>query len=210
MIFQMRRLFILTTILMAVCCSKDAPIGSGGNVDDGQGDTPKPVSLFDYSKMGEHPRLLVRMEDFDRMQSAIDSDSRLAAVHQQIIDRGESLLAQEPLTYEKVGKRLLNVSRAAIERILNMSYLYRMTGEERYLAKAEATINEVSSFPDWNQSEHYLDVAEMAFGVAIGLDWLYDELQPATKENAKIALKTYAFDTYMTEDGDVFRRSVSN
>lgn len=210
MIFQMRRLFILTTILMAVCCSKDAPIGSGGNVDDGQGDTPKPVSLFDYSKMGEHPRLLVRMEDFDRMQSAIDSDSRLAAVHQQIIDRGESLLAQEPLTYEKVGKRLLNVSRAAIERILNMSYLYRMTGEERYLAKAEATINEVSSFPDWNQSEHYLDVAEMAFGVAIGLDWLYDELQPATKENAKRALKTYAFDTYMTEDGDVFRRSVSN
>lgn len=212
MIFQMRRLFILTTILMAVCCSKDAPIGSGGNVDDGQGDTPKPapVSLFDYSKMGEHPRLLVRMEDFDRMQSAIDSDSRLAAVHQHIIDRGESLLAQEPLTYEKVGKRLLNVSRAAIERILNMSYLYRMTGEERYLAKAEATINEVSSFPDWNQSEHYLDVAEMAFGVAIGLDWLDQELQQSTKDKAKRALKAYAFDTCMTEDGDIFRRSISN
>ena len=212
MIFQMRRLFILTTILLAVCCSKDAPIGSGGNVDDGQGDTPKPapVSLFDYSKMGEHPRLLVRMEDFDRMQSAIDSDSRLAAVHQHIIDRGESLLAQEPLTYEKVGKRLLNVSRAAIERILNMSYLYRMTGEERYLAKAEATINEVSSFPDWNQSEHYLDVAEMAFGVAIGLDWLDQELQQSTKDKAKHALKAYAFDTCMTEDGDIFRRSMSN
>ena len=85
-----------------------------------------------------------------------------------------------------------------------------MTGEERYLAKAEATINEVSSFPDWNQSEHYLDVAEMAFGVAIGLDWLDQELQQSTKDKAKHALKAYAFDTCMTDDGDIFRRSMSN
>lgn len=208
----MRRLFILMTILMALCCSKDYPTVSGGNVDEGQEDTPKPapVSLFDYSMMGAHPRLLLRMEDFARMRSAIESDSRLAAVHQYIIDRAEYLLAQEPLTYQKVGKRLLNVSRAAIDRILNLSYLYRMTGEERYLAKAEATINEVSSFPDWNQSEHYLDVAEMAFGVAIGLDWLDQELQQSTKDKAKHALKAYAFDTCMTDDGDIFRRSMSN
>ena len=212
MIFLMRRLFILTAILMSVCCSKDAPLGSGGSVDDGQEDTPKPapVSIFDYSMMGEHPRLLLRMEDFARIQSAIESDTRLAAVHQHIIDRAENLLAQESLTYQKVGKRLLNVSRAAIERILYMSYLYRMTGEERYLAKAEATLNEVSSFPDWNQSEHYLDVAEMAFGVAIGLDWLDQELQQSTKDKAKRALKSYAFETYMTDDGDIFRRSMSN
>ena len=171
---------------------------------------PEPSVLFDYSQMGQHPRLLLRMDDFARMQSAIASDSRLATVHQHIDDRAEHLLPQEPLTYQKVGKRLLNVSRAALERILFMSYMYRMTGEEMYLAKAESTLNEVSSFADWNQKEHYLDVAEMAFGVAIGLDWLYDELQQSTKDNAKRALKAYAFDTYMTEDGDVFRRSMSN
>ena len=171
---------------------------------------PEPSVLFDYSQMGQHPRLLLRMDDFARMQSAIASDSRLATVHQHIDDRAEHLLPQEPLTYQKVGKRLLNVSRAALERILFMSYMYRMTGEEMYLAKAESTLNEVSSFADWNQKEHYLDVAEMAFGVAIGLDWLYDELQQSTKDNAKRALKAYAFDTYMTEDGDLFRRSMSN
>lgn len=171
---------------------------------------PAPSTHFDYSQVGQHPRLLLRSEDFARMQSAIDSDSRLAMVQQHILDRAEYLLSQEPLTYQKVGKRLLNVSRAALERILFMSYLYRMSGEEIYLAKAEATLNEVSAFPDWNQSEHYLDVAEMAFGVAIGLDWLYDELQQSTKDNVKRALKAYAFDTYMTDDGDVFRRSMSN
>ena len=208
----MKHFFLLIAILLAVCCSKDPSIGSGGNIDDSQGDTPNPapVSLFDFSKIGEHPRLLLRMEDFARMQSAIDSDSRLAKVHQHILERAEYLLTQEPLTYQKVGKRLLNVSRSAIERILNMSYLYRMTGDEKYLKKAEATLNEVSAFPDWNQGEHYLDVAEMAIGVAIGLDWLDQELQQSTKDNAKRALKSFAFDTYMTDDGDIFRRSMSN
>ena len=193
------------------CSKAGQPVTDNQSGQEHEGNQkPEPSVLFDYSQMGQHPRLLLRMDDFARMQSAIASDSRLATVHQHINDRAEHLLSQEPLAYQKVGKRLLNVSRAALERILFMSYMYRMTGEEMYLAKAESTLNEVSSFADWNQKEHYLDVAEMAFGVAIGLDWLYDELQQSTKDNAKRALKAYAFDTYMTEDGDVFRRSMSN
>ena len=210
---MIRKVFVILFImLLTVGCSKEQSPDKDKQPDSGQEETQKPSSgsMFDYSKIGEHPRLLLRMEDFARMQASIDSESRLAKVHQQILDRGNYLLAQEPLTYQKVGKRLLNVSRAAIERILSMSYLYRMTGEEKYLLKAEATLNEVSSFADWNQDEHYLDVAEMAFGVAIGLDWLHDKLQPETKSNARRALKSYVFDTYMTDDGDVFRRSMSN
>lgn len=207
-----RRILILIFILAVMGCSKAGQPVTDNQSGQEQEGTQKPESsaLFDYSQMGQHPRLLLRMDDFARMQSAIASDSRLATVHQHINDRAEHLLSQEPLAYQKVGKRLLNVSRAALERILFMSYMYRMTGEEMYLAKAESTLNEVSSFADWNQKEHYLDVAEMAFGVAIGLDWLYDELQQSTKDNAKRALKAYAFDTYMTEDGDVFQRSMSN
>lgn len=207
-----RRILILIFILAVMGCSKAGQPVTDNQSGQEQEGTQKPESsaLFDYSQMGQHPRLLLRMDDFARIQSAIASDSRLATVHQHINDRAEHLLSQEPLSYQKVGKRLLNVSRAALERILFMSYMYRMTGEEMYLAKAESTLNEVSSFADWNQKEHYLDVAEMAFGVAIGLDWLYDELQQSTKDNAKRALKAYAFDTYMTEDGDVFRRSMSN
>ena len=207
---MIRRLLLLISFLAVVSCTKVERPVTDNQPDKEDPQKPEPSVLFDYSQMGQHPRLLLRMDDFARMQSAIASDSRLATVHQHIDDRAEHLLSQEPLTYQKVGKRLLNVSRAALERILFMSYMYRMTGEEIYLAKAESTLNEVSSFADWNQKEHYLDVAEMAFGVAIGLDWLYDELQQSTKDNAKRALKAYAFDTYMTEDGDVFRRSMSN
>ena len=173
----MRKYFVIFfIILMSVSCSKVQSPVSGDQSDSVHEETQKPSSgtMFDYSMVGGHPRLLLRMDDFARIKSAIATETRLAKVHQHILDRADYLLTQEPLTYQKVGKRLLNVSRAAIERILSMSYLYRMTGEEKYLLKAEATLNEVSSFADWNQDEHYLDVAEMAFGVAVGLDWLYD------------------------------------
>ena len=133
------------------CSKAGQPVTDNQSGQEHEGNQkPEPSVLFDYSQMGQHPRLLLRMDDFARMQSAIASDSRLATVHQHINDRAEHLLSQEPLAYQKVGKRLLNVSRAALERILFMSYMYRMTGEEMYLAKAESTLNEVSSFADWN------------------------------------------------------------
>ena len=80
------------------------------------------VGLFDYSKMGNHPRLLLRADDFARMQAAKEVDPRLAAIHKAIIDRSDYHLTQGPIVYNKVGKRLLNESRRALERILFLAY----------------------------------------------------------------------------------------
>ena len=200
----MRRIFIalLMGLPLLLSCAQDNPVG---------GNDGTPVEgPFDYSVIGGHPRLLLKSSDFDRMRSAIASDDRLATIHQIILDRADYHLTQGAMTYKKVGRRLLNESRRALERILFLSYSYRMTGDVRYLEKAESTLNEVAAFADWNQSEHYLDVAEMAFGVATGIDWLYHDLKPETLRAAKGALKSYAFDTYLTADGDIFRRSMSN
>ena len=40
---------------------------------------------------------------------------------------------------------------------------------------------DMSKFEDWNPS-HFLDVAEMTAGLAIGYDWLYDELPASSKK----------------------------
>lgn len=167
-------------------------------------------STFDFTKMGGHPRLLLRTEDFARIKTAIGSDSHLSLVHDMILARADWHMNQGPLMYKKVGKRLLDVSRTALERILYLSYSYKITGQSSYLAKAENTMNEVSSFDDWNQKEHYLDVGEMALGVAIGLDWLYNDLKPETRQRARNALKAFAFDTYLTDDGKTFRNNMAN
>jgi hypothetical protein len=51
----------------------------------------------------------------------------------------------------------------------------RLTGDARYSDRAIVEMRAVSAFQDWNPS-HFLDTAEMTLGVAIGYDWLYEQL----------------------------------
>ncbi len=62
-----------------------------------------------------------------------------------------------------------------------------MTEDERFLKKAEEELVAVSWFSDWNPS-HFLDVAEMTMGVAIGYDWLYADLSEHSREVIKSAI----------------------
>ena len=61
-----------------------------------------------------------------------------------------------------------------------------MTKDKKYLKRAELELNAVSKFDNWNPT-HYLDVGEMTMAVAIGYDWLFDNLQLSTKENIRKA-----------------------
>ena len=45
----------------------------------------------------------------------------------------------------------------------------------------------VAAFPDWNPS-HFLDVAEMTNALAIGYDWLYDDLTPTDRATIRAAI----------------------
>ena len=45
----------------------------------------------------------------------------------------------------------------------------------------------VAGFTDWNPS-HFLDVAEMTFALAIGYDWLYHQLDEASRKTIRAAI----------------------
>lgn len=51
------------------------------------------------------------------------------------------------------NKRILDVSRDALLRIFTCAYAYRMTGENKYLLKAERDMNAVCNFSDWNAKQ---------------------------------------------------------
>lgn len=86
-----------------------------------------------------------------------------------------------------IGRRLLDVSRETLRRVLLLGYAYRMTGDSRYAQRAEQELLTVSAFSDWNPS-HYLDVAEMTTAVAVGYDWLFDRMSDTTKESLRQAI----------------------
>lgn len=164
---------------------------------------------FDYSKIAAHPRLLMSEKEESSVRKAIKSNAELAGIHNQIIAKSDEMLTMDALAYNKIGKRLLAVSREAIRRMFYLSYSYRMTNDKKYLERAERELNAVSKFDNWNPT-HYLDVGEMTMAVAIGYDWLYDDLQDSTKANIREAIQKHAFETAKVEEYNKFKRVKSN
>ena len=79
------------------------------------------------------------------------------------------------------GIRLLGASWMCIARVTNFAFVYRLTGEQEYADAAIEEMLNVCRFKDWNP-RHFLDAAEMAAGVALGYDWLYNVI-PVDKRN---------------------------
>ena len=77
-----------------------------------------------------------------------------------------SVLNARQLERKVVGGRLLAVSSEFLKRVFYLSYSYRMTGDKKYLERAEKEMLTVADFSDWHL-KHFLDVAEMTMGMAI-------------------------------------------
>ena len=167
--------------------------GNGGNGGGGE----QPSGPGDYSKLtaANHPRIIMTEDDVTAIKAklAAGSDANLKKLHECIIAYADKALTAKDLVYQVTGKRLLSVSTEAANRIISCSYAYRLTGEDKYLEKAEKDMQTVCAFKDWNSATHFLDGAEMAHGVGIGYDWLYGRLNDATKRSAEKAIRDYAF-----------------
>jgi len=142
----------------------------------------------DLSEVG-HPRILLLEGEEQQIRELINSDETWKKMHLAIIEKSTSFLRKPVLERVMTGRRLLSVSREALKRIFYLSYSYRMTGDERYLKRADEEILAVSRFDDWNPS-HFLDVAEMTMAVAIGYDWLFEDLSERARLEARSAILT--------------------
>jgi len=134
-----------------------------------------------------HPRLFFTETEAAEIRTRIELDPLLHAVFAHLRGSADAILDQPPVKREQVGRRLLGVSRTCLQRVGYLAFAYRMTHEERYLRRAEDEMRAAAAFEDWNPS-HFLDVAEMTAALAIGYDWLYNDLAPETRSAVKSAL----------------------
>jgi len=134
-----------------------------------------------------HPRLLLLEGEEEQIKAKIRESEFLREVHNYIINRCNQILNEPLLERIITGRRLLSISRRALENIYYLSYAWRMTGDDRYAARAEKEMVNVSNFKDWNPS-HFLDAAEMTFALSIGYDWLYSYISEQTKEAVRKAI----------------------
>lgn len=193
--------FIFACILAFTGCQTERfPIfypGTSQDVDQDDPQTPPSEDVKDFNwaslETGEHPRIIFSNSDFEALKNALSTDQVLLNLHEKAVSIANSSIGKPDLQHVLTGKRLLSVSRDAERRIVSCAYAYKTTGELKYLTQAEHDIVTVCNFPDWNARKHFLDVGEMAAGVALGYDWLYSELSEETRTLVCKALNDYAF-----------------
>ncbi len=136
----------------------------------------------------DHPRLLVEGGTWDKIKTARKTDPLLNAFLTRNEAEARGIMDAPVVIYKKDGKRLLHVSRVVLRRVLLWALQYHLTGDTAFAKRAETEMLAVSAFADWNPS-HFLDVGEMTLALAIGYDWLFDVLDPASRKTIETAIK---------------------
>lgn len=136
-------------------------------------------------RMPAHPRILLLRGEEQGIVRDIASDSSRRRIHQAILTGADELRLLPPIERIQIGRRLLDKSREALRRIFLLAYAARLSGDEAYVRRAEREMLAIAAFSDWNPA-HFLDVAEMTMGMAVGYDWLYDKLP----DSSRVAIRT--------------------
>lgn len=134
-----------------------------------------------------HPRLLLTDEGLSEAVTAAKTDPVRAALHARIIATAENVLNAPAAQHIPASNESLDQVRCGVHFILHCALAYRLTGDERFLARAKSDLLNFAAFPDWSPA-HFLDVGETSFAVAIGYDWLYAQLTPSERAQLRQAL----------------------
>ncbi|MGC1480779.1 MAG: heparinase II/III family protein [Chthoniobacterales bacterium] len=165
-------------------------------------DTIKPpVTPIDMKSIRKnHPRVLLTPEKLESLRAKLRDDSDYQRVFQGFYTAAEEILELPPLTYQKEGRRLLQVAQRCEGRIILLSLVYLLSEEPRFLERAEAELLSAAAFPDWNP-DHYLDTGELTAALGIGFDWLHSDLSPEARETIATAIYEKGLRTIYLEDG---------
>jgi len=135
-----------------------------------------------------HPRLLASVADVAAIATRAEGDPLLAALRDATLAAAEKAQSRRTCEYRIAdGKRLLPESREALATILQTAMAWRLTDDRRHFDRCVKELDAACGMRDWNPP-HFLDTAEMATAVAIGLDWLHDDLDADRQARCRDAL----------------------
>ena len=133
------------------------------------------------------PRLLLGPADIRGLRERVASDPVAGEVARAVLRDADAILTAKPIERIQQGRRLLGQSRRAVQRLVTLGMAYHLSERQAYADRAAQEMRAIAAFSDWNPS-HFLDVAEMTFAMAIGYDWLYEQLDASTRETVRQAI----------------------
>lgn len=143
-----------------------------------QGQTTYPLT--------SHPRLFFLQQDEQAVKDKIAAVPILGKIQSILVSECDKIL-QLPVPVQESSFGL-NAFRESSRRIEFLSFEYRITGDIRYAARAEAEMIAIANYTDWD-SGNQLSLGEMTFGMAVGYDWLYNYLSQKSRGTIATAIK---------------------
>jgi hypothetical protein len=148
-----------------------------------------PVSV-DYLKKNlsrNSPKLILTPSMEKEIKQKLKTDRLVQSYFSYLQKQADSILRKPLLKHELEGFRMLAVSREMVERMGVLCMVYRLEKKPEILKRINNELLTVCHFADWN-TQHFLDVAEMSFAVALAVDWGGEFLPKSTVQLAKKSL----------------------
>src|SRR3954468_18457969 len=134
-----------------------------------------------------HPRLLATRDELANLPKSLDADPLRRALAAAIIHEADALQSAPSIERKLIGRRLLDKSRTCLEPVLILSTAYYLTNDAKYVDRCRQEMLAAARFSDWHP-EHFLDTAEMTCALAIGYDWLFNQLDEPTRKEIREAI----------------------
>ena len=134
-----------------------------------------------------HPLLFANAAGFESLRQMATTTELGALALGRIRFEADQMVSFKPSTRDMEGRRLLGISRRTLHRVSVLAMAFRLTGNRAYLDSCATEMCAIAAFKDWNPS-HFLDVAEMTLAMAVGYDWLYNDLDAATRKTVGDAI----------------------
>lgn len=182
----------LSLVLLAACGGgreSGLDIDSLGSISTPVNPTPgkDPVSA---GRLSVHPRLFLDAAEWDALNAQIKQgdNANLMQMHANIIRFADVLAADCADGYRyDIADGNCHLPHCYL---VNLAYAYKTTGEGKYLTAASNVLSRMTELVHWNANVKFLNTAEIATGVAIACDWLYNDLDEALRSKVISSLKS--------------------
>jgi Heparinase II/III-like protein len=150
-------------------------------------ENPITVEYLKKNLSKKSPKLILTPAIEKEIKLKLKSDMLVQNYFGYLKQQADSILEKPLLKHELEGFRMLAVSRKMVERMGVLCMVYRLEKKPEILKRIDSELLAVCNFADWN-TQHFLDVAEMSFAVAIAIDWTGEFLPKSTIQLAKKSL----------------------
>ncbi len=139
----------------------------------------------------EHPRILATAADFERIKALRETDSNIKTWTDNLISTSDTYASQIPTEgehpyYADAGGRL-GSSYSVRKKSIYMGMAYQLTGDKKYPEALWTLLEDLCAWEHWHPG-HFLNAADMMWGIAIAYDWMYEAWSSDQKKILEEAL----------------------